>query len=320
MNIELLNLLKSSDEYISGEEISQKFNVSRSAIWKQINTLKNAGYIIDGVSKKGYKLISCPDLIIKEEIINNLNTKIIGKHINYYSEVDSTNTIAKKLASDSNDGTAIISEIQNGGKGRLGRIWTSPKGGIWTSLILKPNIEPINANKITQVAAAALINVLKSLNIESKIKWPNDIYINNKKFAGILTEMKCDMDRVHYLVLGVGMNINIPLENFPEEIRSIATSLLIETGRNFNRNSILIKFYYEFEKLYLALVNNDDFSTSLNICRNNSIILNKDAYLITHNNKEKVHCIGINDDGLLIIKDSNGNIKNVLSGEITFNI
>lgn len=320
MNLELLNLLKNSDDYISGEEISKKFNVSRSAIWKQINTLKNAGYIIDGISKKGYKLISCPDLIIKEEIINNLNTKIIGKHINYYSEIDSTNNIAKKLASESIDGTTIIAEIQNAGKGRLGRIWTSPKGGIWTSIILKPNIEPINANKVTQVAAAALINVLKSLNIESKIKWPNDIYINNKKFAGILTEMKCDMDRVHYLVVGVGMNINIPLENLPEEIRSIATSLMIETGETFNRNHILIKFYNEFEKLYLALVNNNDFSTSLNICRDNSIILNKDAYLITHNNKEKVHCIGIDDNGMLIIKDSLGNTKTVLSGEITFHM
>lgn len=320
MNLELLNLLKNSDDYISGEEISKKFNVSRSAIWKQINTLKNAGYIIDGISKKGYKLISCPDLIIKEEIINNLNTKIIGKHINYYSEIDSTNNMAKKLASESTDGTTIIAEIQNAGKGRLGRIWTSPKGGIWTSIILKPNIEPINANKVTQVAAAALINVLKSLNIESKIKWPNDIYINNKKFAGILTEMKCDMDRVHYLVVGVGMNINIPLENLPEEIRSIATSLMIETGETFNRNHILIKFYNEFEKLYLALVNNNDFSTSLNICRDNSIILNKDAYLITHNNKEKVHCIGIDDNGMLIIKDSLGNTKTVLSGEITFHM
>ena len=162
--------------------------------------------------------------------------------------------------------------------------------------------------------------MLKSLNIESKIKWPNDIYINNKKFAGILTEMKCDMDRVHYLVVGVGMNINIPLENLPEEIRSIATSLMIETGETFNRNHILIKFYNEFEKLYLALVNNNDFSTSLNICRDNSIILNKDAYLITHNNKEKVHCIGIDDNGMLIIKDSLGNTKTVLSGEITFHM
>ena len=318
MNIDLLNLLKESSDYISGEEISQKFNVSRSAIWKQIKSLKDAGYIIEGISNKGYKLISSPDLIIKEDIINNLTTNFIGRNIIHYTEVDSTNNTAKLLAKDSVNGTTIISEIQNGGKGRLGRVWTSPKGGIWTSIILKPNIEPIYANKVTQVAAAALINTLQSINIEGKIKWPNDIYIQGKKFAGILTEMKCDMDRIHYLVIGIGMNINLKVEDFPDEVRSIATSLKILTNKDFNRNNLLSLFLNEFEKLYIPFISDNNFSLALNICRKNSILLDKDAFLVTPKGKEKVHCLGINDDGLLIIEDSLGNTRDVLSGEITF--
>lgn len=316
MNNDLINLLKNNSDYISGEELSQKFNISRAAIWKQIRALKEAGYEIEGVSKKGYKLISCPDLIIEKEISDNLTTSFIGKNIKYYNEVTSTNEVAKTLANESVDGTLIISEKQFGGKGRLGRVWSSPLGGIWTSIIIKPEIEPINANKITQIAAASLIKVLHKYNVNAKIKWPNDIYINNKKFAGILTEMKCDMDRIHYLIVGIGMNINI--SNFPDEISKIATSIKLETNKEYNRSEFLANFLNEFENLYLDFINHNNFKSSLDICKNNSILLDKDAYLITSNNKEKVHCIGINDDGMLIIKDSKGEIKSVISGEITF--
>lgn len=316
MNNDLINLLKNNSDYISGEELSQKFNISRAAIWKQIRALKEAGYEIEGVSKKGYKLISCPDLIIEKEISDNLTTSFIGKNIKYYNEVTSTNEVAKTLANESVDGTLIISEKQFGGKGRLGRVWSSPLGGIWTSIIIKPEIEPINANKITQIAAASLIKVLHKYNVNAKIKWPNDIYINNKKFAGILTEMKCDMDRIHYLIVGIGMNINI--SNFPDEISKIATSIKLETNKEYNRSEFLANFLNEFENLYLDFINHNNFKSSLDICKNNSILLDKDAYLITSNNKERVHCIGINDDGMLIIKDSKGEIKSVISGEITF--
>lgn len=318
MKSELLNLLRNSKDYISGEELSKLFNISRSAIWKQIKSLKEDGYEIEGISKKGYKLISSPDIIEEETILSNENTKLIGKNIKYYKEVKSTNETAKLLAESSADGTLVISEIQAGGKGRLGRVWTSPKGGIWMTLILKPDIDPIYANKITQIAAAALINVFNSYNIETKIKWPNDIYLNGKKLCGILTEMKCDMDRIHYIILGIGINANLDSTAFTDEIKDKATSLKTEFNKRFNRSIIVAKFLTEFEKLYLPFILENDYSQTVKICKENSIILDKDALWIRGNDKIKVHCIGLNDDGALIVKDENNKIHDVISGEITF--
>jgi BirA family biotin operon repressor/biotin-[acetyl-CoA-carboxylase] ligase len=318
MKNKLLKLLEESKDYISGEEISKIFNVSRSAIWKHIKALKEVGYTIEGVSKKGYKLISSPDLLLEDEILKNLNTNFIGQNVFYYPSVNSTNETAKSLARKAKDGSIIVAEEQLGGKGRLGRVWSSPHGGIWTSIILKPDMEPIYGAKITQVAAAAIIKSLKIINIHALIKWPNDIYINDKKLCGILTEMKCDMDRIDYLIVGVGINANVDENSFPEEVKNIATSLKISENKTFNRAKILGSFLNEFENLYLQVTKNNDYSKVLSICRNNSIILDKDAYLITSLGKEKVKCIGIDDDGALIIKDSKGITRSVISGEITF--
>lgn len=318
MKNDLLKLLKDSNDYVSGEQISEKFNVSRSAIWKHIKALKDMGYEIEGVSKKGYKLLSSPDLLIEGEINKNLNTKFIGKNIFHYSNVTSTNETAKKLANDAADGSIIISEEQRIGRGRLGRAWTSPKGGIWFSIILKPKIEPIYGSKITQIVAAALVESLKKIDITAQIKWPNDIYVNGRKLCGILTEMKCDMERINYLIVGIGINANIPIDAYPEEVQKIATSLEIEKKSPIDRSKVLCDFLYEFENFYLQLVENNDFSRVIQICRDNSLILDKDAYLITSAGKEKVRCLGLNDDGELIVCDSRGISRSVVSGEITF--
>mgnify|MGYP001101446449 CR=1 FL=1 len=317
MNKDLLSVLKNTKDYISGEELSKIFNVSRAAIWKQINTLKNKGYIIEGQTNKGYKLISSPDLIDINEFNDELKTNFIGKNLFYVNKTESTNELAKKKAPSSPDGTVILSEIQSGGKGRLGRSFISPQGGIWTSIILKPSIEPIYASKFTQVAACALIKVLISMDIKALIKWPNDIYLNGKKICGILTEMNCDMDRINYLIIGVGINVNLSKEVFPNQIKSTATSLQIEENKSFNRSNILANFLNEFETLYTNAANNNDFSEVFKVCNNNSIIINKDVYLITSKGKEKIKCLGIDKDGALIAEDTNGNVKKIISGEIT---
>lgn len=317
MNYELLKLLKDRNDYVSGEEISKQFNVTRSSIWKHIKSLKDQGYEIEGVSRKGYKLISSPDKVLPFEITENLNTKIIAQKILHFDEIDSTNIKAKSLANNNeDDGTLIISEKQIGGHGRFTRPWSSPEGGLWFSLILRPHIEPIYSSKITQVAAAAIITTLKQYNIDALIKWPNDIYINGKKICGILTEMKCDMDRVDYVIPGIGINVNIP--SFPEELSNKASSLLIEAETIFDRAKLLAEILNNFEILYLELINNHNFKPSLDICRNNSFIINKQAYWVTTAGKQKVTCVGIDDEGALIVKLENGEKKSVISGEITF--
>ncbi|MBE6071366.1 MAG: biotin--[acetyl-CoA-carboxylase] ligase [Clostridium butyricum] len=320
MESKILTLLQNSQDYISGKYISSKLNVSRTAIWKHINNLKKKGYMIEGISNKGYKLISEPDLLIENSIASSLKTKLIGRNIIHFDSINSTNLKAKELASSGlSDGSLIISEEQSGGSGRLGRKWVSPKGGIWCSLILRPNIPPIEAPKVTQIAAAAVYKALEDFNIKTTIKWPNDIHIDGQKLCGILVEMKGDMNSVDYLVVGAGINVNINSDFFDDSLADIATSLKIKFNKDFNRNEILASYLNHFEELYLDFLNNLDLKRTIDICRANSSIFGKKAKLITYNNEEIVTCLSLSDTGNLIVKDSNGNEKTVLSGEITFN-
>lgn len=320
MEDKILNELKKAKAYISGESLSSNLNVSRAAIWKHIKNLKTKGYIIDGISNKGYKLISSPDLINKSELLPLIKTSIIGKNIIHFDDIDSTNIKAKELAQNNiENGSIIIAEKQTFGSGRFNRKWVSPIGGLWFSLVLRPTIPPTEAPKITQIAAASIYKTLSDLNITSTIKWPNDILLNDKKLCGILAEMKCDMDSVHYLVLGIGMNINIDESDFDESIKPIATSLKIEFNRNFERSKILASFLNHFEILYNNFLNNLDLSETISICKSHSNIFGKQARLITYNSEEIVTCISLSEAGDLIVKDSLGNEKAVLTGEISFN-
>lgn len=320
MEDKILTELKNAEDYISGETLSSILNISRAAIWKHIKNLKAKGYIIEGISNKGYKLISSPDLIDKNELLSLLKTSIIGKNIIYFADIDSTNKKGKELAqNDIEDGSLIISEKQTLGNGRFNRKWISPKGGLWFSLVLRPNLPPTEAPKITQIAAASVYKTLRDFNIETTIKWPNDIQINDKKLCGILAEMKCDMDQVHYLILGIGINVNIDENDFDESVKSIATSLKIQFNKQFNRNEILAEFLNHFETLYNKFLTDLDLSETISICRAHSNILGKKAKLITYNKEEIVTCISLSHSGDLIVKDSLGCEKAVLTGEISFN-
>lgn len=320
MEDKILNELKKAADYVSGEYLSSTLNVSRTAIWKHIKNLKSKGYIIEGISNKGYKLLSSPDLLNKIELLPLLKTSLLGRNIIHFDEIDSTNIKAKELAQKNiEDGSIIIAEKQTLGTGRFNRKWVSPNGGLWFTLVLKPTIPPTEAPKITQIAASAIYKTLNEFDINVAIKWPNDILLNNKKLCGILAEMKCDMDSVHYLVLGIGMNININEADFDESIKSTATSLKVEFNREFKRSEILSNFLNHFEQLYNNFIGNLDLTETIAICRNHSNIFGRKARLITYNNEEIVTCVSLSDTGNLIVKDSLGNEKEVLAGEISFN-
>lgn len=320
MEDKILNELKKAQDYISGEYLSETLNVSRTAIWKHIKNLKAKGYIIEGISNKGYKLISSPDLLTKSELLPLLKTSVIGRNIIHFDDIDSTNIKAKELAQkDIEDGSLIVAEKQTLGSGRFNRKWVSPKGGLWFTLILRPNIPPNEAPKITQIAAASVYKTLNDFDINTTIKWPNDILLNDKKLCGILAEMKCDMDSVHYLVLGIGMNVNINESDFDEAVKSIATSLKIQYNIEFKRSEVLSTFLTHFENLYNKFINNLDLSETISICRDHSNIFGRKAKLITYNKEEIVTCISLSDTGDLIVRDSSGNEKAVLAGEISFN-
>lgn len=309
-------LLNKDNEFISGEELSKILGISRAGIWKHIKSLKEEGYNIQSVNRKGYRLIEKPtDILTNQSIGHVLNTKFIGKNIIHFDTIDSTNDYAKKIANEEEEGTVVISEEQTKGKGRIGRTWDSKKSeGIWMSIILKPNIIPHKAPFLTLIAGASIIKSLNNLGINASIKWPNDIIINNKKICGILTELSSEIERINHIVLGIG--INVKTMEFSQEICNIATSLYKE-GYNVSRVDLVQSILEEFEELYLEYINNNDKEKTLDICRKYSAIIDKDIYIINGDNKELVKCLDINEDGNLIINDKNGIMREILSGEVS---
>ena len=315
MNKTIIQMLIDSDsEYVSGQNISDKLGITRAAVWKRISKLKELGFEIESVTKKGYKLLSYPDILNKELIEIGMKSDFIGHSVEVLESVDSTNDYAKKKAKELVDGSVIISLEQVKGKGRRGRSFHSGKGdGIYLSIILKPGFEPTKAPFITSIAGAALVNTFNKFNIQTKIKWPNDVLINGKKVAGILTEMSADMEFIEYIVLGVGINVS-GLE-FPSELKNIATSLKLE-GYDVKKLNIIWQFVYEFELLY-NLYLKENTSEVVNILKNNSSVIGKQINVHYMNEIESAIAVDINNQGALIIKTQEGEVKELSSGEIS---
>lgn len=310
MKNRVLEMLQSAEGYISGEEISRRLGISRNAVWKHINKLRSEGYGIESVTNRGYRLKSLPDLISAEKIQDGLNTEFIGRKIVCMEETDSTNNTAK-ASSDMPDGTLFISEIQTGGKGRLGRAWSSPKGiGIWMSLLLKPEILPQDVAQITLIVGMA---AAKSVGCGAKIKWPNDVVIGTKKLCGILTEMSAEIERVNYIVAGIGINVNT--ESFDGKLGEKATSLYIETGKKYERCGIIRAFLEEFEVLYKKFLTGGIAALTEDY-RQLCVTIGREVSVIYPNRTINGKAVGINDEGELIVETENGIIA-VSSGEVS---
>lgn len=312
--IELLS--NSGEEFISGESISKELGITRAAVWKHINYLKENGYDIEAINKKGYRIVSMDsDIIIPEQITMNLDTKFVGQSIKYMQEVDSTNNYAKNNADTLEDGTLVITEFQSAGKGRLGKYWQSNVGeGIWMSMVLKPEIPVYKAPFLTLIAGAAILNALRNLGVDAEIKWPNDIVLNGKKICGILTEMVAEVEKVGCVVIGMGINVNTML--FPGELSEKATSLKKE-GIEIKRSDIIREIVHEFEKLYIPYIEYGSRDEIIGICRKYSVLIGRDVYLLNKENREKVYCMDISDDGNLIVKHEDGDIEEIISGEVS---
>lgn len=259
----------------------------------------------------------CLDMITSEGISENLKTRFIGNKIIHFDVIDSTNTYAKTIGESCDEGTVITCERQVSGRGRLGRQWESQVGSMCMSVILKPEISILQAAKITQVCAAAISLSLDELNVDVKIKWPNDLLINGKKICGILTEMNSDKNHVNYVVVGMGLNVNNLYEDFPIEIRNIATSIFIETDKKIERNIIAAKIMNNFEMLYNEFVKNNNFKISLDICRKKSNMIGKNVNLIKNNDVLSAKALDLGEDGELIVQYENGEIDSIISGEIS---
>lgn len=318
MKNKILRILKNSEDFVSGEKMSEEFKMTRSGIWKYINMLKEDGYKIESVPRKGYRIVSSPDLLTYEEIEEYIKTDYIGRNLQYYQSIDSTNKKAKDIAFDEKEGTVLIAEEQLEGKGRMGREWISPKGkGIWMSIILKPKVEPMAVSKITLLGAAAVHKALENMNINSKIKWPNDILINNKKVCGILTEMNCELNMINYVVIGIGINVNLNDNDIPEELKHKATSIKISQGGEIDRKKLVGNILNEFEKLYIPFREKGNAKRAIDICRANSAIIDKEVKVIQGEEVKIGKVIDLNENGELMVELGNGHVENIFSGEIS---
>lgn len=315
MKNKILKLL-TSDTFISGQELCEKFNVSRTAVWKAIKSLREQGYDIESVTNKGYRLINSPDIINEPEIKKYLSTELIGSELIVLDTVGSTNDYLKTIADKFPDGTVVTSREQTGGKGRLGRVWQSKKDDtISFSILLRPDLAPMEVSAITPLCGLAVAKTLNEyFNFGATIKWPNDIIVGNKKLCGILTEMSCEFDRVGYIIIGIG--INILNTNFPDDIAYKATSCKIESNRDINKSELLAKILADIE---LILTEGDYRFNSKNLqeYKEHCVTLNRAVTFTRRNEQIKGIATDINSEGELIVTMPDGTTQTVFSGEVT---
>lgn len=318
MKGEILKLLKETDGYISGQEICEKFGVSRTAVWKVINQLKEEGYEIEAVRNKGYVLKSVSDVLSAGELASSIDTKWAAGRIVCFDKTDSTNIQARRLAEEGAlHGTLVVTEQQDGGKGRRGRSWTSPPGvGIWMSILLRPQINPISASMLTLIMALAGVKgIREATGIETQIKWPNDLVLNKKKICGILTEMSTELMEIQYVVIGAGFNVN--LEEFPEEIRKTATSLYLETGKRYQRSRIIAKVMEALEEYYDIFIKTEDMSGLIEEYNSHLVNLGNTVCVLDPAGEYRGVSEGINEKGGLIVRLQDNSLKEVISGEVS---
>lgn len=316
LKLKIIDKLENGD-YISGSTLSEELGCTRSYISKAIGELNDMGFEIESSKGSGYRMIHAEDVLDKNKIIENLHTKKIARQLELFDSIDSTNNYAKELASKgvAGDGFVVISDCQTGGKGRLGRTFVSPRlSGLYYSFVLKGKLNIETCSLITAAAAVAVADTIDEIcNVETKIKWVNDIYLNGKKICGILTEGQVGIEnkQLDYAVCGIGINILEPREKFSENLENIATNIEKETGKRFERNLIAAKLSDNLE----YQLDNLDKKLFLEKYRSKSNLIGRDVIIHYNNSDRDAHVLGIDENAELIVEFSNGETLHLNSGE-----
>ncbi len=316
----VLSILEQADGPISGETMSDQLGVTRSAIWKHIKELREMGYDISSSRTEGYELVERTDRILPHEVKRHLRTRFIGRDMRYHRSVASTTWLGKDIFNGSEDaaalhGTVIIAEEQTGGIGRLGRAWVSPSGGIWITIMLKPDIPLEHLHMITMAGSIAVARALrKEYDLGALIKWPNDIYIGDKKVSGLLLELSAEADTVHYCLLGIGIDANVSPEEMPPALRGTITSISSELGHEINRPRLLARLLKEFEQRYL-LLESEEYETVIREWKSLSLTLDHRVHVKTLRKSFDGEAIDIDEHGALILRKDNGRIERVIAGD-----
>ncbi len=314
----ILELLRRQEGFLSGEDIGRELSITRAAVWKGIKKLREEGYEIEAVTNRGYRLTNPETMYNKRELEQGLKTKTMGQTIYFYEETDTTNNRARELALEgAPEGTLVVAEKQTAGRGRRGKVWESPLGtGIWMSLVLRPQIMPVEASVLTLLCGLATAEAIEAeTGLSAGIKWPNDILINGKKAVGILTEMDCEMSEVHFVIPGIGINVNTA--SFPPEIAEIATSLYLECGKTVSRRRLVHRVLERLEEHYETFLRTGSFAAMLEDYRKHCITLGKEVHVL---GREPffAEALDITPEGeLLVRRADNGKEEVVFSGEVS---
>lgn len=318
---QILIALRAADNGgVSGAELSQELGISRAAIWARIEELRQLGYEIEASPVLGYRLVSSPDVLHADDLLARLGkTKVVGRDIRVFEQTTSTNDVVEKLARDGvKEGVVVFAESQTKGRGRLGRVWTSPtRKGLWFSILLRPDLRPQETTQLTVAAATALWRAIhEETGLAPEIKWPNDILIRGRKVVGILTELSAEVDRVKHVTLGVGVDVNLTANEFPVELRKIATSLRIESGELVSRADLATTILRELDRDY-ARVCAGKFSEVADEWEEHCSTIGQRVVISMGDRRLRGRAESLDDDGALRLRTEHGRLERIIGGDVT---
>lgn len=316
---ELLGLLEAEyGSYVSGEEISRKLNVSRTAVWKQIRKLEEEGFRIEAVPRRGYRLMGRPERLAVQELLPKLKTHNFGRQLRLLESVPSTQDELRKWAEQgAPEGALVIAEQQTSGRGRMGRAWVSPAGkGVWMSLLLRPQLPLTQVPQLTLLAAVALSRAIaQHVAVSIGIKWPNDLLVNERKISGILLESAAEDERLRYVIVGLGISVNLEEDDYPPELLEKAVSLKMAAGHAIDRSALIADVLEQFEQLY-GLFLEQGFAPIRSLWEAHAVTLNRSVTLHTPQGMLQGTPRSLNELGGLIVELPDGTMHTVYSAEI----
>jgi BirA family biotin operon repressor/biotin-[acetyl-CoA-carboxylase] ligase len=322
LDAQILRALRAAgEEQVSGADLSQQLGVSRAAIWARIEELRSLGYEIEASPHLGYKLTGVPDVLHADDLMARLGkTKVIGRDIRVFQETTSTNDIIEKFARDGvKEGVVVFAESQTKGRGRLGRKWASPaKKGLWFSILLRPDLRPHETTQLTVASATALRRAIeRQTGLEPEIKWPNDVLVCGKKVAGILTELNAEVDRVKYVIIGIGVDVNLVARDFPAELRKIATSLKIESGKTISRAELAVSILRELDADYQRICTGE-FEDVAEEWEKHCKTIGEEVVIRTGAREIRGRAESLAEDGALLLRTEHGRPERIVGGDVTY--
>ena len=314
----VLRLLAAADGPLSGEVAAQRLQLSRTAVWKQIESLRSAGYMIESHGRNGYRLIAVPNAAVPSELLPRLRTQTFGRCYHYLASTPSTNAVLAKLAAQgASEGTVVVAEQQAAGRGRMTRGWFSPPDtGLYLSILLRPKVEVAQVTSLPLVIGLAVIDTLAPhlpANA-TQVKWPNDIWVDGRKICGILCEMQAEMDGIHHVIAGIGINVNLETNDLPAELQSIATSIKMATGKTVSRADLLAALLEQVERDY-AVWQRHGLQPFLERLHARDALFGRTITVERSGGTLAGIADGVNPDGSLRLRLADGRIEAIYSGD-----